>query len=128
MGRRRPEARGRSGIGVGGGRGKKTDDAAAAAAAAAAKQADEAAAAGAKQADEAGAKRADEGREAVGESCSRNSFTSGTRMLRADGSTEAIDQIQAGDQVTTTDPTTGTFGHRRWPPPSPAMVRRSLWM
>jgi RHS repeat-associated protein len=101
---------------------KRADEAASAAASAAAKQADEAAAAGAKQADDAaaaGAKqadeagaasRADEAGEAVGDSCSRNSFTPGTRVLMADGTTKPIDQIQVGDQVTATEPTTGTPG------------------
>ena len=87
---------------------KRADEAASASAAAAAKQADEAAAAAAKQADDAaaaGAKQADEAAEAVGESC--NSFTPGTLVLMADGSTKPIDQVQVGERVAATDPETG---------------------
>ncbi|WP_290052610.1 polymorphic toxin-type HINT domain-containing protein [Amycolatopsis solani] len=36
-----------------------------------------------------------------------NSFTSGTRVLLADGSTRPIEKIVAGDQVRTADPATG---------------------
>ncbi|MEJ3742645.1 RHS repeat-associated core domain-containing protein [Actinomycetes bacterium KLBMP 9797] len=36
-----------------------------------------------------------------------NSFTPGTRVLMADGSTEPIDQVAIGDTVKATDPTTG---------------------
>lgn len=42
-----------------------------------------------------------------GGSCPVNSFAAGTGVLMADGSRKPIEQIREGDQVVTTDPTTG---------------------
>ncbi|SFB96790.1 ricin-type beta-trefoil lectin domain protein [Micromonospora sediminimaris] len=43
-----------------------------------------------------------------GESCPiRNSFIPGTRVLMADGSTKAIEDVEPGDKVVVTDPETG---------------------
>ncbi|MEV4949401.1 ricin-type beta-trefoil lectin domain protein, partial [Streptomyces sp. NPDC053755] len=45
------------------------------------------------------------GRTGNGETC--NSFVPGTKVLMADGSTKAIEQVGAGDKVVSTDPETG---------------------
>ncbi|SES02080.1 intein C-terminal splicing region [Lentzea xinjiangensis] len=53
------------------------------------------------------------GDEAAGlvSSCIRtNSFVAGTRVLLADGSTRPIEDVQLGDEVQATDPTTGETG------------------
>ncbi|GAA3619449.1 hypothetical protein GCM10023079_06350 [Streptomyces chitinivorans] len=42
-----------------------------------------------------------------GDSCKVNSFTPGTRVLMADGSTKPIEDVRAGDKVLATDPETG---------------------
>jgi len=51
-----------------------------------------------------------------GGSCDRgrkpNSFVPGTRVLMADGSTRAIEDIRVGDQVAATDPASGVTGAR----------------
>ncbi|WP_158104182.1 RHS repeat-associated core domain-containing protein [Amycolatopsis pretoriensis] len=43
-----------------------------------------------------------------GASCMLHSFVAGTRVLLADGSTKPIEQVHDGDEVQTTDPSTGT--------------------
>jgi hypothetical protein len=43
----------------------------------------------------------------AGGSCPVNSFAAGTGVLMADGSRKPIEQVREGDQVLTTDPTTG---------------------
>jgi hypothetical protein len=40
-------------------------------------------------------------------SCAANSFTAGTRVVMADGTTKAISQVKVGDKVEATDPATG---------------------
>jgi RHS repeat-associated protein len=40
-------------------------------------------------------------------SCARNSFTAGTLVVMADGTTKAISQVRLGDKVEATDPATG---------------------
>jgi hypothetical protein len=58
------------------------------------------------------------GRASAGASCAlnkgldHNSFTSDTPVLMADGSAKRIDQVQVGDEVRATDPTTGETGNR----------------
>ncbi|MFI1727660.1 DddA-like double-stranded DNA deaminase toxin [Streptomyces acidicola] len=42
-----------------------------------------------------------------------NSFPAGTKVLMADGTRRPIEQIETGDLVTATDPTTGESGPRR---------------
>ena len=42
----------------------------------------------------------------------RNIFAAGTPVLLADGSTKPIEEIQLGDEVLATDPTTGETGSR----------------
>ncbi|MCM2419637.1 RHS repeat-associated core domain-containing protein [Streptomyces sp. RKAG293] len=46
--------------------------------------------------------------DAVAEACSVHSFTAGTGVLLADGSTKPIAEVQPGDTVKATDPQTGT--------------------
>jgi Pretoxin HINT domain len=49
----------------------------------------------------------------VSRNCIRtNSFVAGTRVLLADGSTKSIEDVQLGDEVQATDPTTGETGPR----------------
>ncbi|MFC8447900.1 polymorphic toxin-type HINT domain-containing protein [Kitasatospora sp. NPDC057223] len=49
-----------------------------------------------------------------GGSCSsKNSFPEGTLVLKSDGSAVAIDELQIGDEVLSTDPETGETGPRR---------------
>ncbi|MFG3606387.1 ricin-type beta-trefoil lectin domain protein, partial [Streptomyces sp. NPDC047928] len=43
-------------------------------------------------------------------SCEDNSFTPGTRVLMADGTTKPIDEVENGDKVVATDPETGQTG------------------
>ncbi|GAA2121177.1 DNRLRE domain-containing protein [Streptomyces synnematoformans] len=43
----------------------------------------------------------------VGKLCKRHSFTPGTRVLLADGTTKRIEDVEAGDRVVVTDPDTG---------------------
>ncbi|MEU7959808.1 polymorphic toxin-type HINT domain-containing protein [Micromonospora humida] len=87
------------------------------AAALATRQADEAAAAAAKQADDAAAtaaKQGDDVAESAGSSCKiGNSFTPDTRVVLADGSTRAIEDIALGDEVLATDPETGQTESRK---------------
>ncbi|CAL9498395.1 hypothetical protein SUDANB106_03412 [Streptomyces sp. enrichment culture] len=49
-----------------------------------------------------GSGKADEG-----DSCKTNSFTPGTKVLMADGSTKPIEDVKVGDKVLATDPETG---------------------
>ncbi|QEU81733.1 RHS repeat-associated core domain-containing protein [Streptomyces subrutilus] len=97
-------------------------------AAAAARKAEEAKATAARQAKEAAsrAKKADKGGksskaaepkkaakkesgEGGGGSCKvRNSFTPGTEVVMADGSTKPIEDVEIGEEVLATDPATGT--------------------
>lgn len=44
--------------------------------------------------------------------CSGNSFASGTKVLMADGSHKAIEQVKVGDVVQATDPESGEAGGR----------------
>lgn len=85
---------------------KKTDDLIKAAR----KKADDAAEAAGKKADDAGgaAKKADE----AAESCTTNSFTSGTQVLLADGTSVPIEELRTGDKVLATDDKTGATGAR----------------
>ncbi|KQV11412.1 hypothetical protein ASE03_30440 [Kitasatospora sp. Root187] len=46
--------------------------------------------------------------EVLAQVCSRHSFPGSTEVLLADGTTKAIQDVQAGDVVRATDPTTGT--------------------
>ena len=46
-------------------------------------------------------------REAAGATCTSNSFAPGTAVVMADGSTKAIEDVEVGDRVLATDPTTG---------------------
>ncbi|WP_326559433.1 RHS repeat-associated core domain-containing protein [Micromonospora sp. NBC_01796] len=80
------------------------------AAAAAARQTDEVAEAAATQADEAGATAARQGDDAAGagDSCPiGNSFTPGTQVVMADGSSRPIEDVELGDEVLATDPESG---------------------
>ncbi|XVV02659.1 RHS repeat-associated core domain-containing protein [Actinosynnema sp. CA-248983] len=43
----------------------------------------------------------------AGESCALHSFVAGTRVLMADGSTKPISEVEVGDKVKATDPTSG---------------------
>ncbi|NNJ03423.1 sugar-binding protein [Streptomyces sp. PKU-MA01144] len=43
----------------------------------------------------------------AGGSCETNSFTTGTRVLMADGTTKPIEELEGGDTVLATDPETG---------------------
>jgi RHS repeat-associated protein len=76
------------------------------------KRADDAMAAARKKADEAAeaaGKKADEAAESAGDSCRiGNSFTPGTAVLMADGSSRPIEDIEAGDKVLAIDPVTGS--------------------
>jgi RHS repeat-associated protein len=45
--------------------------------------------------------------------CNRHSFTAGTAVLLADGSTKAIEKVEPGDTVSTTDPVTGLTESRQ---------------
>ncbi|WP_433230023.1 polymorphic toxin-type HINT domain-containing protein [Micromonospora sp. CA-248260] len=87
------------------------------AAALATRQADDAAAAVAKQADDAAATAARQGddvAETAGKSCKTgNSFTPDTRVVLADGSNKAIEDITLGDEVLATDPETGQTEARK---------------
>ncbi|MGI5505356.1 polymorphic toxin-type HINT domain-containing protein [Lentzea sp. CA-135723] len=58
-------------------------------------------------------KYGDEVASAVGCLRGRNSFVAGTRVLMADGSTKPIEQVQVGDEVVATDPTTGETSSRK---------------
>ena len=51
---------------------------------------------------------ADEISDSAGGGCKAHSFLGATQVLLADGTTEAIKEIHAGDQVLATDPLTGT--------------------
>ncbi|MFJ2257723.1 polymorphic toxin-type HINT domain-containing protein [Streptomyces sp. NPDC087844] len=52
-------------------------------------------------------KRTSRAASSAAESCSVNSFTPGTRVLMADGTTKAIRDVDIGDKVRATDPETG---------------------
>ncbi|MEV0607139.1 RHS repeat-associated core domain-containing protein [Polymorphospora rubra] len=72
------------------------------------RRADEAAAAAAKQAaDDAAATAAKQGDNAAGRSCVDNSFTPGTHVLLADGTTKPIEDVELGDEVVAYDTETG---------------------
>ncbi|MFF9794286.1 ricin-type beta-trefoil lectin domain protein [Streptomyces bacillaris] len=47
------------------------------------------------------------GKTGEGVSCTRNSFTPGTKVLMADGSAKPIEDVKVGDKVKATDPETG---------------------
>lgn len=49
----------------------------------------------------------------AGAACRTNSFVPGTKVLMADGSTKAIDDVEIGDVVLAADPETGERGPRR---------------
>ncbi|MEV7526391.1 polymorphic toxin-type HINT domain-containing protein [Streptomyces sp. NPDC091371] len=51
--------------------------------------------------------RGGSGSEGGAPACQLNSFPTGTRVLMADGSTKAMEDIQVGDKVMATDPQTG---------------------
>ncbi|GHE45309.1 hypothetical protein GCM10018785_13740 [Streptomyces longispororuber] len=52
-------------------------------------------------------KKADKLEDAAAKECLSNSFTPGTRVLMADGSTKSIRDVDIGDKVLATDPRTG---------------------
>ncbi|MBB2947666.1 RHS repeat-associated protein [Actinoplanes lutulentus] len=57
--------------------------------------------------DGGGGKSGDGAGDAGGPSCLNNSFVPGTKVLLADGSTKAIEDVEPGDEVKVTDPETG---------------------
>ncbi|MFD9817527.1 polymorphic toxin-type HINT domain-containing protein [Streptomyces violascens] len=100
-------------------RAKKAGDEARAAEKAAAKAAEEKAAKetasdaasteskSAKAADDAETHSGGKGEAESGATCKTNSFPTGTRVLMADGTTKAMEDLRAGDKVMATDPQTG---------------------
>lgn len=52
-------------------------------------------------------KKADKLEDAAEKSCAANSFTPGTKVLMADGTTKSIRDVDIGDKVLATDPKTG---------------------